>query len=98
MRQKIFKIVLIWTSNRWNNEHDEVIGEKKKDLQTVKEKKNIMNINNQSGIGIDSSQIHPEIAETGNNVFEKFELEEKQEGFIGTSLPGLMTKEEGEAM
>ena len=51
-----------------------------------------MNINNQSGIGIDPSQNHPEIAETGNDVFEKFELEEKQEGFIGTRLRGLMTK------
>ena len=75
-------------------EHEEVVEEKERDLQTVTEEKGDLNMNKQSGVGIEPTQNDPEPVKTNANDFENIELEEKEEGFIGPRLPRLMTKEE----
>ena len=75
-------------------EHEKVVEEKERDLQTVTEEKGDLNMNKQSGVGIEPTQNDPEPVKTNANDFENIELEEKEEGFIGPRLPRLMTKGE----
>ena len=86
------------TKTEVKSEENEVVEKKERDLETVKEEKSDLNMNNQSRICLNPSQKNHDTAESNENKFENIELEEKEEGFIGPRLPRLMAKEEVEAL